>query len=98
MQNLDLHTVAVCTNIKGVGIGFYALKQRCLCFLAANLSCLCHPVSFIHQHLPCDVLWTKRNLKPTKETAFLDNETNRSKNFHVGRMQGHEDCDNNIRF
>lgn len=31
--------------------------------LAANLSCLCHPVRFVHQHLPCDVLWTKRDLK-----------------------------------
>ena len=44
-------------------------KQRCLCFLflAANLSCLCHPVRFVHQHLPCDVLWTNRNLKPKEK-------------------------------
>lgn len=32
--------------------------------LAANLSCLCHPVRLVDQHLPCDVLWTKRDLKP----------------------------------
>lgn len=57
---------------KSEGLGYralYALKQRCLCVfcLAANLSCLCHPVRLVHQHLPCDVLWTNRNLKPKEE-------------------------------
>lgn len=63
---------------------------ECFCFIAANLSCLCHPVRFVHQHLPCDVLWTKRNLKPKQAQCwdiYLPEKTHmiRARDFHLVR-------------
>lgn len=55
--------------------------------LAANLSCFCHPVCFVHQHLPCDVLWTKRNLKPKQmqhEYIPQGNVIRESHGFYLG--------------